>query len=143
MLKFIPITSGETGAETLTGALWNLSRTAAQRAVEITDSLWPVVPALNGTFWLRAETNDTLVMCVEAEIDGIGDLLQPFEQAGQIPAGTVAGFEAWIAATRVLTEEADRTFNVWSKFPALFQNASKTPAEMIAAGLLPDPEVLP
>jgi hypothetical protein len=102
-----------------------------------------VIQALNGAPYLVAPDEFTLVMHPEAEINGLADVLTPYEQAGHIPVGTIAGVDAWIQATRVLPTVAERTFCPWEKFPAFFQSASKTWAQMVDAGLLPTPEFIP
>lgn len=142
MTHYVP-TSGEVPAEKLSGALFALARPVALQPPEAIQDAFSVIEALNGTHWLVVPDEFTLVMHPDAEIDGIADVLQPWEQSGALPAGTVAGIDAWINTTRVLPTIEERTFCPWEQFTAYFRANAKTWQQMIDAGLLAAPEVMP
>lgn len=142
MTRYVP-TSGEVPAETLSGALFALARPVALQPPDAIQNAFEVMQALNGTHWLVVPDEFLLVMHPDAELDGISDVLQPWEQSGALPTGTIAGIDAWINATRVLPTVAERTFCPWEQFPAYFRANAKTWHEMIDAGLLAAPGVTP
>lgn len=136
MTHYVPA-STETNALLFSDALFTL---AVPRHLQLEDGrqdAFPVIEALNGSAWLVVPDEFTLVMHPQAEIDGIADVLQPYESQSYIPAGTVAGMEAWINATRVLPTIAERTFCPWDQFPVFFKSFSKSWQQMIDTGLLP------
>jgi len=142
MTHYVPA-STETNALLLSDALFAL---AVPRDLQPTDGLqdaFEVITALNGSPWLVVPDEFTLVMHPAAEINGLADVLQPYESQGHIPAGTIAALDVWIEATRVLPTVAERTFCPWDKFPAFFKGLSKSWQGMVDAGLLTAPNILP
>lgn len=142
MTHYVPA-STETNARLLSDALFAL---AVPRDLQPSDGLqdaFEVLTALNGSPWLVVPDEFTLVMHPEAEINGMADVLQPYEAQGYIPAGTIAGFETWINATRVLPTVAERTFCPWDKFPVFFKGLAKSWQGMVDAGLLALPAGMP
>lgn len=87
--------------------------------------------------WLEVDTTFTILVDSEAELDGIADILQPWIDAGDLPADTNANLSAFIKSKRGLR------LVVYDAFPQLFKDMSLTTQEMIAAGKLPDPAIPP
>ena len=142
MTHYVPA-SNEMNALLFSDALFAL---AVPRHLQLEDGrqdAFPVIEALNGSAWLVVPDEFTLVMHPQAEINGLADVLLPYESQGYIPAGTLAAMEAWIEATRVLPTVAERTFCPWDQFPAFFKGPSKSWQGMVDAGLLAAPEIMP
>ena len=142
MTHYVPA-STETNALLLSDALFAL---AVPRDLQPTDGrqdAFEVITALNGSPWLVVPDEFTLVMHPQAEINGLADVLLPYESQGHIPAGTIAALDVWIEATRVLPTVAERTFCPWDKFPAFFKGLSKSWQQMVDAGLLTAPNIIP
>jgi len=126
MLRYV--TSSQ--AAVLTEHLYGLQRPPAVRdAGEITTAMFPWCQALNGTRWLVVDTSYAIHVHAEAELDGIADILQPWVGHGLVQ-GDIDALETLVLASR------GGTLVVYDAFPQLFRDASKTHAEMIAAGLL-------
>ncbi len=102
--------STETNALLLSDALFALAVPSHLQSADGRQDAFEVITALNGSPWLVVPDEFTLVMHPQAEINGLADVLLPYESQGYIPAGTIAGLEAWIEATRVLPTVAERTF---------------------------------
>lgn len=142
MTHYVPA-STETNALLLSDALFALAVPRELQPSDGRQDAFEVLTALNGSPWLVVPDEFTLVMHPDAEINGLADVLQPYESQGYIPAGTIAGLEAWIEATRVLPTVAERTFCPWDKFPAFFKGLSKSWQGMVDAGLLALPAGMP
>jgi hypothetical protein len=99
--------------------------------------MFPVITALDGSKWLQVNTEFSVPVHPDAILDGIADILQPWIDGGQLPADTNE-----VLAALVETKRGQRLV-VWEAFPALFQNLSKTHAQMIDAGLLSEPAGTP
>ncbi len=132
MTRYIPASQ----AEPLTRALWRLA--VPNPAEGDTDKMFEVITALDdGALWLEVDTTFTILVHAEAELDGIADILQPWIDDGSLPANTNTMLAAFIESKR------GQSLTVYDAFPQLFKDLSKTQAEMIAAGWLPNPEVNP
>lgn len=129
MIRYIPASA----AETLSLALWGLARPPEVRGENDTQFLFPWITALDGSLWLAVETEYSILVHEEAVLDGIADILQPFIDAGQLPADTNDNLAAYIEANR------GQVITVYSAFPQLFKDQSLDLAGMIAAGKLSDP----
>jgi hypothetical protein len=99
--------------------------------------MFPVITALDGSKWLRVNTEFSVPVHPGAILDGIADILQPWIDGGQLPADTNE-----VLAALVETKRGQRLV-VWEAFPNLFQNLSKTYSQMIDAGLLSEPAGTP
>jgi len=141
MTHYVPA-STETNALLLSEALFALAVPRHLQPSDGKQDAFEVITALNGSPWLVVPDEFTLVMHPQAEINGLADVLQPYESQGYIPAGTIAELDAWIEATRVLPTVAERTFCPWDKFPAFFKGLSKSWQQMIDAGLLASPAIV-
>jgi hypothetical protein len=138
MILFIP----SSAAEPLSQALWCLSRPLAIRAEQDTQYLFGWVDALNGSRWLRVETDYIINVHPEAELNGIADILQPWNAAEHLPSDTNTQLAALVESKR------GGKLVVYDAFPALFKlydaetnptGQGKTYEMMIAAGLLAEP----
>jgi hypothetical protein len=140
MTHYVPA-STETNALLLSEGLFALAVPRHLQPSDGRQDAFEVITALNGSPWLVVPDEFTLVMHPQAELDGIADVLTPYESQGYIPAGTLAAMEAWIEATRVLPTVAERTFCPWDKFPAFFKGLSKSWHGMVDAGWLANPAI--
>lgn len=120
-------------ATQMTTHLWSLSRPPQTRTEDDTQALFEIVTATNSSKWLMVDTELTIPVHPDAEMDGIADILQPYIQAGHLPADTNTQLAALIESKR------GQPLTVYDAFPAFFKNASKTYDEMIAAGLITPP----
>jgi len=130
MIRYIPAAA----AEPLSLALWGLTRPPEVRGGNDTQYLFPWITALDGSLWLAVETEYSILVHADAVLDGIADILQPFIDAGQLPADTNDNLASYIAANR------GQVITVYSAFPQLFKDQSLDLAGMIAAGKLSEPE---
>ncbi len=129
MIRYVPVTTGQANAETLSHSLWSLHRTPEQQASEVTEEAFMVILALNSSAWLVVDTELTVLVHASATIGDIGGILLA---AGR-PQSEVDTLEAAIIAAR------GGEMNLWDNFPQVFKDASKDRDQMIAAGLL-DPD---
>lgn len=128
MTRYLP----SSAATDLSAALWSLSRPV--RSEQDTQFLFPWITALDGTQWLAVQDDYEINIHPDAELGGIATLLRPFIDAGQLPADTLDQLNALIDAKR------GQRLVVWDAFPQLFKSMSKTHEQMIAAGLLAEPQ---
>lgn len=122
-------------AQPMSDALWGLSRPPAARSVKDTQYLFPWVTALDGSKWLMVDTEYAITVHAEAVLDGIADILQPFIDAGHLPADTNATLAVFIESKR------GQRLAVYEAFPQFFKDQAKTRDQMISAGLLNKPEL--
>lgn len=130
MTLYIP-TSGENTAAALSNALWGLARPVLIRASEDTQELFGRTIMQDGSVWLAVDTLLSIPVHAEAELDGIADILQPFIDAGQLPANTNAELAALIESKR------GQSMVVYDAFPDFFKSQAKTQAELQTLGLWP------
>lgn len=135
MIRYIP----SPNAAPLSEALWNLAKPQHLRTPGDTQEMFGFVDDLQSPpqRWLMVDTEFSIIVHPQAELDGIGDILQPWIDAGQLPADTNTNLAALIESKR------GQPLTVYDTFPQLFKNLSKTREQMIAAGFLNDPEVTP
>jgi len=121
-------------AESLSNALWSLSRPPQVRDPKDTQFLFPWITALDGSRWLMVDTTLSLPIHPDAVLNGIADILQPWIDGGHLPGDTNTTLAALVESKR------GSRLVVYDAFPKLFKDMSKTHAEMIAAGLLAAPQ---
>lgn len=98
--------------------------------------MFEVVTALDdGATWLMVDTTFTIRVHVDAVMDGIADILQPWIDSGHLPADTNDTLAALVESKR------GQDLTVYDAFPQLFKDMSLTTAQMIAAGKLANPQV--
>ena len=129
MIRYIP----SSAAEPLSQALWSLSRPPAMRTEQDTQYLFGWVNALDASRWLMVDTEYEISVHPEAELGGIAVILQPWIDQGHLPADTNTQLAALIESKR------GQQLVVYDAFPQLFKDMSKTHEQMIAAGLLAEP----
>jgi len=131
MIRYVP----SSAAEALSNALWGLSRPPALRTGKDTQYLFGWLTALDGSRWLQVDTAYEINVHAEAELSGSADILQPWIDAGHLPADTNTQLAALVESKR------GQRLVVYDAFPQLFKAMSKTREEMIAAGLLAEPQM--
>lgn len=125
MNYFYPASSSS-AARALSEAIWSLCLPVSERQDGDTMRAFEIMQGANGIPYVNIPDDFTAVMHPEASMDPVAAVLQPFETAGHIPAGTVADMRAWVESTRVLPDWQDRQFVPWDKFPAYFQSQAVT-----------------
>lgn len=88
------------------------------------------VIAADGSKWLEVDTEFSIPIHPNAELDGIADILQPWIDSGHLPAETNAQLAAFVESKR------GQSLTVYDAFPAFFKAASRTYQQMLDAGLL-------
>ena len=132
MIRYTP----SSVAETLSEALWALSRPSAVRQPgEVTTRLFVPITALDGSTWLQVVDDYEINVHPLAEFNGIAGILQPWIDAGDLPADTNLQLAALVESKR------GGKLVPWEAFPQFFKEQAKTLQEMIAAGLLAQPDV--
>ena len=131
MIRYVP----SSAAETLSDALWSLTRPPQVRQPEDTSKMFPwgddlQVPSKR---WLIVDTTFTIPVHAAAELDGIADILQPWIDAGQLPADTNTTLAAFIESKR------GQMLTVYDAFPRLFKDLSKSYEEMLNLNFLAAP----
>jgi hypothetical protein len=131
MIRYLP----SSAAEALSDALWCLTRPPQYRGAGDTQKMFPWRDDLQtpARRWLVVDTTLTIPVHVEAGLDGIADILQPWIDAGRLPADTGTQL-----ATLLDSKRGQRVV-IYDVFPQLFKDMTKTHEEMVAAGLLADP----
>ena len=79
--------------------------------------------------WIEIDPARTVYVHPAAVLNDIADILQPFIDAGEIPADTNTQLEAYIETNR------GGRIGVYAAFPQFFKDQAKTYTEMVAAGL--------
>ena len=130
MILYIP-TSGTSTAQALSNALWGLARPVSVRGNDVTQEMFGSMTMGNASVWLQVDTEFTIPVHAEAELDGIADILQPFVDDGQLPADTNATLAAFIESKR------GSSLVVYQAFPQFFKNQAKSQAELQTLGLWP------
>lgn len=133
MRRFVP----SSAAEPLSQALWGLSRPPHVRGEDDTQYLFGWITALDDSRWLQVDTTYEINVHPDAVLDGIADILQPWIDAGHLPADTNTELAALVESLR------GKRLVVYDAFPQLFKDMSKTREQMIAAGLLAEPQMQP
>lgn len=127
MIKFIP-TSSLSVAESLSSALWALSRPIPQGTTRV----FPSRTCLDGSVWLAVDTGFSIPVHPDAEIgEVIPAILQPWIDEGLIPSDTINDLD------RIINLSRGKRLVLWDTFPLFFRQQAKTREELIEAGLLP------
>ncbi len=134
MIRYVPSSQ----AEPLSDALWALTRPPQARDPKDTSKMFSWVDDLQtpSKRWLVVDTTFTIPVHLEAELNGIADILQPWIDEGYLPADTNDTLAAFIESKR------GRALTVYDAFPQLFKDMSKTTQEMINAGWLANPAIV-
>jgi hypothetical protein len=134
MTHYYPATSQNSG-KGLSESMWLLCLPLSGRQAGDTNQAFEVLQGANGQTYVVIPDDFEAVMHPEADPAPIAAMLQYFETAGHIPNGTTAALVAWVEATRELPTTAERTFVLWDKLPAYFQNLAVTelPPEALPA----------
>lgn len=130
MIVYIP-TSGENVARSLSNALWSLVKPVSIRGSDVTQEMFSLMEMANNSVWLQVDTDFTITVHAEAELDGIADILQPYIDAGQLPADTNTVLAAFIESKR-----GDELI-VYNAFPQFFKDQAKTQEQLQTLGLWP------
>ena len=130
MMRYIPAAA----AEPLSAHLWQLSD---PHHLGQTPQLFSWVDDIQGSRWLIVNPEFTILVHVDAELDGIVAILQPWNDQGHLPTDTIAQLTALIERSR------GGLLTVYDAFPQLFKDMSKSYAEMIELGHLPTPPIQP
>jgi hypothetical protein len=131
MILYIP----SSAAEPLSLALWSLSRPPTLRTEQDTQYLFGWENVLDGSRWLVVDTEYAINVHPDAVLGDIASILQPWIDAGHLPADTITQLAALIESKR------GQQLVVYDAFPQLFKDMSKTYPQMIAAGLLAEPDM--
>lgn len=126
MIVYVPSTK----AAELSRALWALARPPQVRAPGDSRALFLPVTDLQGGGWLMVDTEYQINVHAEAVLDGIGDVLQPWIDSGDLPEDTNE------TLTAVVESKRGQTMTPWEFFPQFFKDQSKDLEGMISAGLL-------
>lgn len=130
MIRYVPSSK----AEELSDALWRLTRPSYLRDdKDSTTKIFGWVDDLQAQRWIVVDTEYTIPVHAESELDGIADILRPWIEEGYLPPDTNATLAAFIESKR------GQMLTVYDAFPQLFKDMSKTQQEMIDAGLLANP----
>lgn len=129
----------EAGA--VSDALWGLRRPSAVREVKDTQYLFPWFEATDGSLWMMVDSEYVFDVDENADSDPIVAKLQPYEDAGALPAGTLATLKMRVEELR------GGRMVVYDEFPALFklptadhsEGQARTLEELIAAGKFQQP----
>lgn len=133
MLRYIPTT--HTAGHALTQAIWQLH---AVPGIGATQGFGSVISALDGSGeYLCIDSTESIRVHAEAVLDGIADILQPWIDSGHLPADTNTTLAAFVESKR------GQDLTVYDAFPQLFKDMSLTTSQMISAGKIANPEVLP
>lgn len=133
MIRYVP----SSAAETLSDALWGLTRPPQYRETGDTTKMFSWVDDLQtpSKRWLVMDTTFTIPVHAEAELDGIADVLQPWIDDGYLPADTNSVLAAFIESKR------GQDLTVYDAFPQVFKDLSLTQEQMIASGKLVNPSI--
>ena len=118
-------------AETLSEALWRLANPYASATA--TKAMFGAVTDAHGGQWIQVLTDYTITVHPEAVLNGIAAILQPWIDAGHLPADTNDVLAAFVETKR------GQALTVYDAFPPLFKSMAKTREQMEAEGLLTPP----
>lgn len=129
MILFVPVLQGEP----LTRELWRLAVTNPE--LNATNKMFAVIEDAQTLpqHWLVVDTDFTIRVHPDADLGGIAQILQPWIDVGDLPADTNTQLAALIESKR------GQQLVVYDAFPQLLKDMSKTYPQMIAAGLLAEP----
>lgn len=120
----------------MSDALWALRRPLSKRSPKDTQYLFPWVKDVHDNLWLVVDTEYAFDVDKEADAAPIVAELQPYEDSGALPKGTLAALTLRLEALR------GGRMVVYDEFPPLFkqptadhpEGQARTLEELIAAG---------
>lgn len=124
MILYVP----SSAAESLSNALWGLTRPPEVRTEADTQYLFSWRDDLLGTRQLIVDTEFEILIHADADFAPIGAILQPWINSGHLPADTNTTLAALIDSKR------GQYLVVYDAFPAYFKSLAMTQEQMIAAG---------
>jgi|GEM_PF-6932675 len=130
MIVYIP----SSAAEELSRALYALARPPAIRHDGDTEFMFGWTDDINRQQWIEVHDDFAIIVHPEAELGPIADILQPWIDAGHLPADTNTQLALLIESKR------GQHLVVYDAFPQLFKDMSKTHEQMIDARLLAEPQ---
>jgi hypothetical protein len=123
MIHYIPATA----AKELSKALWALANPQTDGE---TVEMFPVFNDKNGSVWLVVNDEFQIIVHPDAKLGRIADILQPWVDSGHLPADTIPNLAALVASS------AGKPLVVYSAFPQIFKDMSKSEEELAAEGLI-------
>ena len=126
MIHYIP----SSVAEELSRELWSIARPSTIRHDGDTEFMFGWTNDLNGQRWMKVHDDFSIIVHPDAELGGIAAILQPWIDAGHLPADTNTQLAAIIDSKR------GQRLVVYDALPQLFKDMAKTHEQMVAAGLL-------
>lgn len=124
-------------ADQLSNALWSLVRPDSIRENQDTLYLFGWITDANGEGWLEAETDYTVRIHPDANLDKLIALIHPWINEGILTTDDLTGLRDTVANHKV----SEEPLNVYGAFPQYFKDASKDRVTMIAEGLIDDPSL--
>jgi hypothetical protein len=124
MIKYIPASA----AKELSKALWLLANPNTDNRV--TSEMFPIEVDKNGAVWLVVNDEFQIIVHPDAKLGRIADILQPWVDSGHLPADTIPNLAALVSSL------AGKPLVVYSAFPQLFKDMSKSEEELAAEGLI-------
>jgi hypothetical protein len=128
MIIYIP----SSAAELLSSEIWSLTRPPPVQGGNATKYLFGWIDDVVGQRWIEVHDDCSIVIHLDADIGGIADILQPWIDAGKLPADTGTQL-----ATLLDSKRGQRVV-VYDVFPQLFKDMAKTHEQLVEAGLLAD-----
>lgn len=120
-IVYIPAPS----ATPMSEVLWRLTDPNPTRG---TSSLFETVKALDDSLWLKVDTMTTIPVHGAAILGGIADVLQPYINRGELPAGTNEALAALVESKR------GQTLLIYETFPLFFKSQALTFEQMVEQG---------
>lgn len=124
-------------ADQLSNALWSLVRPDSIREDQDTQYLFGWITDTNGDGWLEAETDYTIRIHAEANLNKIATLMQPWVDEEILSSDDLIGLSDAVASHKASGEP----LNVYDSFPQFFKDASKDRATMLSEGLISAPSM--
>lgn len=124
-------------ADQLSNALWSLVRPDSIRENQDTLYLFGWITDANGEGWLEAETDYTVRIHPDANLDKLIALIHPWINEGILTTDDLTGLRDTVANHKV----SEEPLNVYGAFPQYFKDASKDRATMISEGLISAPNM--
>lgn len=117
-------------AAALSEALLDLAHVPGLRHAAETQAAFARCRDVHGDCWLKMDARFSIVVHLEAELERISELMQPWIDDGVLPAAALGDLLALLDARRGLR------LGVHEALPAFLKNLARTHEEMTAAGLL-------
>jgi len=130
MIKYIQ-TSNQSVASNLTSALWSLTRPINIRESNDTSNMFATKVMTDGSVWLQVDTNFTIPVHLDADIEPIIDILEPFVALNYIDNIDLQNLIDLIEVSK------GNELNVFESFPQFWINSAKTENEIKTMGIWP------